>query len=241
MVIINPSSYCALALDNISSLNDVRHIINITKPFFDTYKIGLELFTRFGCSVIDVVANSGKKIFLDLKYHDIPQTVENAVKVASRLGVHYLTIHTQGGTKMMKAACNAAHSILEEGITPPKIIGVTLLTSIDSKTLLNELNVSVSIEQHIKILALRAVDALLDGIVCSAIDLPQVKPLLPDGFEIITPGIRLPTDSFHDQKRVATPKEAIQNGATLIVVGRSVTESKDPQAAASEIIKNIES
>jgi orotidine-5'-phosphate decarboxylase len=234
------SSLLALALDNLHSPTDVRTLVSQTKDYFGTFKVGLELFTRYGPSILDIVFESGRKVFLDLKFHDIPQTVANAVRSASRLGVQYLTVHTQGGTEMMKAACAAARSAGNEGLSPPKIVGVTLLTSIDAIALLNELNVSVAMEQHIKILALRAVDALLDGIVCSAADLPYVKPLLPDGFDIITPGLRLPQANTHDQKRIASPKEAVKNGATLLVIGRAVTEDKDPSAAAEKILKSLE-
>lgn len=234
------TSILALALDNLTTTAAVQSLISQTKAYFGTFKVGLELYTRFGPSIIDTVLASGRKVFLDLKFHDIPQTVSNAVLSASRLGVQYLTIHTQGGTEMMKAALSAVRKADEEGFAPPKIIGVTLLTSINASMLLNELNVSVAMEQHIKILALRAVDALLDGIVCSASDLPHVKPLLPDGFEIVTPGIRLEKGAVHDQKRIATPKEAIQNGATLLVIGRAVTEDKDPASAAEKIIQSIE-
>jgi len=233
------SSYLCLALDNLSSPEKVETLIKSTKNYFGTYKVGMELFTRFGPSILDPIFKENKKVFLDLKYHDIPQTVANAVISASRLGVQYITLHTQGGSSMMKAATSSAIKAAEEGLCPPKLIGVTLLTSIDSAILLNELNVSIALEQHIKILALRSIDALLDGIVCSAADLPYVKPLLPEGFEIITPGIRLCDGSTHDQKRIATPSQAIQNGSTLLVIGRAVTEASDPIAAAEKIMLSI--
>lgn len=234
------SENLALALDNLRSPADVRSLVAQTKHCFGTFKVGLELYTRFGPSILDCVFESGRKVFLDLKFHDIPHTVANAVLAASRLGVHFMTVHAQGGSEMMKAACSAAREANSEGLAPTKIIGVTLLTSIDASALLNELNVSVALEQHIKILALRAVDALLDGIVCSAADLPHVKPLLPDGFEIVTPGIRLKHGDTHDQKRVTTPKEALQNGATLLVIGRAVTEDKNPADAAEKILASLE-
>jgi orotidine-5'-phosphate decarboxylase len=234
------SPLLCLALDNLRTPADVRSLVASTRTFFGTFKVGMELFTRYGPSILDPVFESGKKVFLDLKYHDIPQTVANAIMSASRLGVQYVTLHTQGGSTMMKAATEAALKAAEEGLCPPKLIGVTLLTSIDSTILLNELNVSVALEQHIKILALRAIDALLDGIVCSAADLPHVKFLLPEGFEIITPGIRLAEGPAHDQKRIATPRQALSNGATMLVIGRAVTAAKDPALAAEKILKSIE-
>jgi orotidine-5'-phosphate decarboxylase len=233
-------SFLCLALDNLKTPSDVRALVASTGPYFGTFKIGMELFTRFGPPILDPVFKSGKKAFLDLKYHDIPQTVANAVLSAARLGVQYITLHTQGGSTMMKSATEAALKAAEMGLTPPKLIGVTLLTSIDATMLLNELNVSVALEQHIKILALRAINALLDGIVCSAADLPHVKFLLPDGFEIITPGIRLSEGPAHDQKRIATPKQAIAGGATMLVIGRAVTEARDPAQAAEKILKSLE-
>jgi orotidine-5'-phosphate decarboxylase len=232
--------YLCLALDNLKTPEDVRGLIASTRSYFGTFKIGMELFTRYGPSILDPVFESGKKAFLDLKYHDIPQTVAKAVLSASQLGVQYVTLHTQGGSTMMKAATEAALKAADQGLCPPKLIGVTLLTSIDATMLLNELNVSVALEQHIKILALRAIDALLDGIVCSAADLPHVKFLLPEGFEIVTPGIRLAQDPSHDQKRIATPKQALSNGATMLVIGRAVTDAKDPAQAAENLLKSIE-
>jgi orotidine-5'-phosphate decarboxylase len=234
------TSFLCLALDNLKTPEEVRALVSSTRQYFGTFKIGMELFTRYGPSILDPVLESGKKAFLDLKYHDIPQTVANAVLSASRLGVQYVTLHAQGGSTMMKAATEAALKAADQGLCPPKLIGVTLLTSIDSTMLLNELNVSVALEQHIKILALRAIDALLDGIVCSAADLPHVKFLLPEGFEIITPGIRLAENPAHDQKRISTPKQAILNGATMLVIGRAVTESQDPAQTSEKILKSIE-
>lgn len=236
----NVSSKLCLALDNLKTPEDVKNLVAATSPYFETFKVGLELYTRFGPSILEPVFSSGKKVFLDLKFHDIPQTVANAVESASRLGVQYLTLHTQGGSTMMKAATAAVLKASDKGLCPPKLIGVTLLTSIDQTMLLNELNVPIAMEQHIRILAVRAMEALLDGIVCSAVDLPYVKPLLPEGFEVITPGIRLPDGPTHDQKRIATPTQALSNGATMLVVGRAVTESNDPAQAAQKFIQFIQ-
>ena len=228
----NYSSRLCLALDNLKTPGEVRSLVAATAPYFGTFKVGMELFTKFGPSILDPVFDANKKAFLDLKFHDIPQTVANAVMSASHLGVQYLTLHAQGGSTMMKAATTSVLKAADQGLHPPKLIGVTLLTSIDASMLLNELNVPISMEQHIRFLALRAMDALLDGIVCSAVDLPHVKPLLPDGFEIITPGIRLPDGPTHDQKRISTPHDALANGATMLVIGRAVTEAPDPAQAA---------
>jgi orotidine-5'-phosphate decarboxylase len=234
--------YLALALDGLQEINQLERIIDQTSKFCGTYKIGLELFTRFGPCLIDIIRKSKRNIFLDLKYHDIPNTVAKAVQSASRLGVQYCTIHTQGGAAMMAAAVSAARSALEKGLLPPKLIGVTLLTSIDEQCLHQELNVDLPLADYILHLVGLAIASGMNGIVCSAADLPFIKrqlPVVPLGFEIVTPGIRRKGSGAHDQKRTATPDEAISFGATLLVIGREVTLASDPAIAAQAIIDDL--
>jgi orotidine 5''-phosphate decarboxylase, subfamily 1 len=237
----NPSDYIAIALDNLEELGRIKDLINQTKPFCAVYKVGLELFTRYGPSVLDCIHEADRAVFLDLKFHDIPNTVAKAVTAASQLGVQYCTVHTQGGKAMMSAAVAAARASRNKGIIPPKLIGVTVLTSIDANCLRDELNVGLSVERQVQSLAGLAVAVGMDGIVCSAADLPKVKKTLPETFEIITPGIRSSGNAVHDQKRVATPAEAVANGATLLVIGREVTQAADPVAAAQAILSDISS
>jgi orotidine-5'-phosphate decarboxylase len=237
----SPSDYFAIALDNLDDPGRIQKLINQTKLFCSTYKIGLELFTRFGPPILDCIRDAERRIFLDLKFHDIPNTVAKAVISASRLGVEYCTIHAQGGMAMMSAAVAAARASREKGVIPPKLIGVTVLTSIDAHCLRDELNVGLSVEQHVQSLAGLAVAAGMDGIVCSAADLPKVKKSFPENFEIITPGIRFAGSADDDQKRVATPAQAILNGATLLVIGREVTQAIDPAFAAKAIASDIAS
>lgn len=225
----------ALALDNVSSLDDIHNLVDQTAPSIGVFKIGLEQFTRFGPPVLDVVRMAGRKIFLDLKFHDIPNTVAQAVEAAGALGVDFITIHTQGGVEMMRAARAAAQKCPR----PPRILGVTLLTSIGEESLRNELTVTQDASSYVRHLAGLARDAGLDGIVCSAADLPAVKPHLPASFEIITPGIRPAGTAAHDQKRIATPAEAIKNGATLLVLGRAITGAVNPGDAARAILLEI--
>jgi orotidine-5'-phosphate decarboxylase len=227
--------YLALALDNISSLQALSTLIFTTAPWIGVFKIGLEQFTRFGPPVLDLVRKADRKIFLDLKFHDIPNTVHKAVLSACDLGVDYLTIHTLGGIGMMRAAMEAANVSRRPKTPPPKIIGVTLLTSIDADCLNNELSVAQNLADYVRHLAMLAIQAKLDGIVCSASDLLAVKPVLPCNFEIITPGIRPAGVGTNDQKRTASPEEAIKNGATLLVLGRAVTETSDPVKIVEEI------
>jgi len=240
-MIKKPSDYLAVALDNIEDLSRITSLIDQTKEFCSTYKVGLELFTRFGPSVLDCIRDSARNIFLDLKFHDIPNTVAQAVISASRLGVRYCTVHAHGGKSMMMAASQAARASREKGFQPPLLIAVTVLTSIDASSLSSELNVGVSLERQVASLANLALISGMNGIVCSAADLPIVKNSLPESFEIVTPGIRRKGSNSHDQKRTATPIEAISGGATLLVLGREVTSSSNPEGVLKEIADDISS
>jgi orotidine-5'-phosphate decarboxylase len=232
--------YLALALDNRSSLDDLRRLIDETASSIGVFKIGLEQFTRFGTPLFDLVRAAHRKIFLDLKFHDIPNTVGKAVEAAAEREVDYLTIHISGGSAMMRAAASAANLVKTKTTRAPKIIGVTLLTSIDAGSLQSDLAVPLPLDEYVRRCAAGAVAARLDGIVCSAADLASVGPLLPDTFEIITPGIRPAGASSHDQKRIATPAEAMAGGATLLVLGRAVTEAVSPGQAAAAIANELE-
>lgn len=227
--------YLALALDNCSETSKILDLVEATKEYIGIFKIGLEQFIRFGPEIVKTVQKHGIKIFLDLKLHDIPNTVAKAVASAAELNVQYLTIHTSGGYEMMKAASDAA----KKWKNSPKLIGVTVLTSIDQTALNNELNVPGRVSSQVASLACLAVSAGLDGIVCSAADLPEVKPIIPDGLEIITPGIRPAGADVGDQKRIATPQQAIEQGATILVIGRPITGAEDVGIAAKEILRSI--
>ena len=227
--------HIALALDNINEIDDLKALISKTSDSVGVYKLGLEQFTRFGPAVLDVVRSADRKIFLDLKFHDIPNTVAKAVRAACGLCVDYMTIHTQGGIDMMKAAAQEAAAATHR----PKILGVTLLTSIDQMALNDELAVSLTTGRYVQFLAQRAAEAGIDGLVCSAADLEAVKASIPAHFEIVTPGIRPAGADVNDQKRVATPQWALQNGATLLVIGRPITGAPDPGEAAREILAGL--
>jgi orotidine-5'-phosphate decarboxylase len=236
---ISPCNKIALALDNESDLSKIKSLITATMPWIGVYKIGLEQFIRFGPPVLETVRATGRKIFLDLKLHDIPNTVAKAVSAACDLGVDFLTLHTQGGSAMMRAAIKAKQN--HPGNRLPKIIGVTILTSIDTTTLHDELHVDDSIENHVLRLARLSAASGMDGIVCSAAELPFVAPILPKHFDIITPGIRPPGIDVNDQKRIATPAEAIHAGATMLVLGRAITGAADPATAAELVFNEITS
>lgn len=232
----NAKDYIALALDNIDDADALKRLVVDTAENVGVYKVGLEQFTRFGPKALDLVRDAGRKIFLDLKFHDIPNTVAKAVEAACGLTVDYMTVHTQGGVAMMRAAAEAAAKSARQ----PKILGVTLLTSIDQSMLSDDLGVQMKTGEYVRHLAQRAVKAGIGGLVCSAADLETVKPFTPHGFEIVTPGIRPAGADVNDQKRVTTPEWAIKNGATLLVIGRPITGAKDPGRAAEEIAKSVE-
>jgi orotidine-5'-phosphate decarboxylase len=199
------------------------------------YKIGLELFCAEGPAIIQSIRARKKSVFLDLKLHDIPRTVERAVKAAAQHGVEMLTIHSCGGRAMLRAAVDAARS---SGAKPPKLIAVTALTSLDQKDL-NDLGVSRTPAQQVLSLADLALSCGVDGLVSS----PQEVEILRGRFGprpiLVTPGIRLPGEDAGDQKRVATPAAAVKAGANFLVVGRPILEAADSAAAARAILKEL--
>lgn len=234
--------YLALALDGLQEMHQIQSMVEQTREFCGTYKIGLELFTRFGPAVLEAIKKADRNIFLDLKFHDIPNTVAKAVHSASHHGVHLCTIHTQGGKAMMSAAVEAGRCSREIGLAPPRLIGVTVLTSIDEQSLRLELNVDRPVADHVLHLSEMALASGMDGIVCSAADLPYVKARLrgvPENFEIITPGIRSLGSAKHDQKRTATPAEALALGATILVIGREATSAKNPAQVLQTILYEL--
>ena len=158
-----------------------------------------------------------------------------AVAAESEHSIDYLTIHTIGGFEMMKVAVQATRNVEK----PPKLIGVTILTSIDQQALNTDLRISGSVTDQVAHLAQLAVKAEMDGVVCSALDLPSIRKHLPASFEIITPGIRLAGSDTGDQKRVATPQQALEKGATILVIGRPITAAEDPNGAAKRIFESI--
>ena len=197
-------------------------------------KVGKELFTSCGPEIIEWIKMKGFKIFLDLKYHDIPNTVKKACFVASEMGVSILNVHASGGSEMMVAAKEG----VDKSNNAPYLIAVTLLTSMDS-SILKEIGITSSIEQQISKLAISASNSNLDGIVCSANDIVHIKKLLPKKFLYVTPGSRLGGDSIDDQKRITTPLEAIKKGSNILIVGRTITKAKNPEVVINNILNQI--
>lgn len=227
----------ALALDNLNEISKLTSLISETSQWIGIYKIGLEQFVRFGPPVLDIVRKADRKIFLDLKLHDIPNTVAKAVESACDLEIDFLTLHTQGGLEMLKAAALAKSKHTKTRL--PKLIGVTVLTSIDTAALNNELRVPGSVEAQVTHLARMAMTSGIDGIVCSAADLSFVTPVLPPHFDIVTPGIRPSGSDVNDQKRIATPSEALSAGSTVLVLGRAITAAQHPGKAAEAVFREL--
>jgi len=194
-------------------------------------KIGKEMFTHFGPEFVKLVVAKGFDVFLDLKFHDIPNTVAKAVKAAADLGVWMVNVHASGGRRMMEAA----KAILEPyGDKAPLLIAVTVLTSMDQSDLA-ELGIELTPAEQVKRLALLTKSAGLDGVVCSSHEAEELKALLGKSFKLITPGIRPAGSEAGDQRRIKTPKQAIESGSDYLVIGRPITKAQDPVAVLNEI------
>jgi orotidine-5'-phosphate decarboxylase len=198
------------------------------------YKVGLQLYTAEGPQIVRDLVGSGRQVFLDLKLHDIPNTVGAAVKEAARLGVSMLTVHAAGGGKMLHAAVDAARNTN----ACPMILAVTVLTSLDSRDL-EHAGVRGSVVDQVSRLAALAISSGCHGVVASAQEAGTLRSEFGDDFLIVTPGVRPAGRGHGDQARVVTPAEAIASGASFIVVGRPITEALDPAAEAREILAQI--
>lgn len=197
-------------------------------------KVGKELFTRSGPALVEDLQRMGFDVFLDLKFHDIPQTVAGAVRAAAELGVWMVNVHASGGRRMMDAAreaiANSAHQ--------PLLIGVTVLTSMSDEDL-QELGYNHSVHERVLQLAARVADSGLDGVVCSAMEASALRAARGQGFCLVTPGIRLAGDDAADQRRVVTPADAMKLGSDYLVIGRSITAAADPLAALQRVHREL--
>jgi len=204
-------------------------------------KLGLEFFGAHGPSGFDHVAKSGMPIFLDLKLHDIPNTVAKAIRALMPLKPIIMTIHTAGGPAMMKAAATAATEAAAAVNCPrPIIVGVTILTSLDESDLA-AVGLGTPVEEQVVRMARLARESGLDGVVCSPFEISAIRAACGTGFKLVVPGIRPAGSASGDQKRIMTPQEAIGRGADYIVIGRPITEAADPAAAARAIAAELDS
>ena len=223
-----------VALD-VSSASQAQRIVQTIGDAATTYKVGKQLFTAEGPQVVRDLVASGRKVFLDLKFHDIPHTVAAAVRSACELGVSMLTVHASGGSKMLKAAVEAA----AQSSAKPLVLAVTVLTSFTDADL-EEIGVpGTALDQVLRLGAL-ARTAGCGGLVASAKEAKELRRELGEGLAIVTPGVRPAGSAAGDQARVVTPADAIAAGSTYLVVGRPILDAPDPAKAAADIISEIE-
>ena len=229
-----------LALD-VDDFKKADELVGKLSDYVGVFKIGSQLFTAEGAKVVNMVNERGGKVFLDLKFHDIPNTVARAAEVATKLGVYIFNVHTPGGYEMMKAAAEATAKTSQGlGIRKPIILGVTLLTSINQEILEKEIGIKKRLEEQVVHLAKLAKAAGLDGVVASSWEIKEIRKACGEDFVILTPGIRPTGKSSDDQKRVMTPREAIKLGADFLVIGRPIRDASNPVEAAKEILKEME-
>ena len=233
----DPRDRLIVALD-VATMDEAAALLDRLQGVVGAWKIGSQLFTACGPSAVELVQKRGGAVFLDLKFHDIPNTVAGAVREATRMGVFMLNVHASGGSPMLKAAAEAARQATREfSVARPLCLAVTVLTSLDRALLQRELNVPLSVEGHVLHLAGLAKAAGLDGSVCSPQEIRAVRNALGREWVIVTPGVRPAGSEAGDQARVATPEAAIRAGADYIVVGRPITSAPDPKAAATAILE----
>jgi len=208
-------------------------------PVVGAFKIGKELFTAVGPDIVRRIRATGASVFLDLKFHDIPNTVAKAVASAVRLDVQMLTIHASGGSEMMRAAEESAQkTVAQAGLNAPLVLGVTVLTSSDANTLA-EIGCEPNPGKQVERLAKLAVNAGLRGLVCSPLEIAQLRQMLPASVQLVTPGIRTGAEKADDQKRTLSPREAMDAGASWLVIGRPITAAPNPREAAEKILATL--
>jgi|SRR5882724_25704 len=229
-----------VALD-VEGGDEALRLVTTLSGYTRRFKVGSQLFTAAGPDVVRKIVAAGAQVFLDLKFHDIPTTVAAAAAEATRLGVFMFNLHAAGGREMIvRAVESASEAAMKSGQEPPLVLGVTVLTSTDSRTL-QETGIARSVEEQVLGLARLSAEAGLNGVVASPREARLIRASIDQpGFVIVTPGIRPTEASKDDQKRVMTPLEAIRAGADYLVVGRPITAASDPISAVQQIISEIE-
>jgi len=234
----DPKDKIIFALD-VDHFTEAQRWVNLLKDHVGIFKVGKQLFTHAGPKVIDMIRQKGQRVFLDLKYHDIPNTVAKAGEEATKLNVTMFNLHALGGFEMMKKTVEGSRAAAKSlGIPKPLILAVTILTSMDEAAL-KEVGVQGSIPEEVGRLAFLASKAGIDGVIASPQEIRTIRDRCGDKFLIVTPGIRAPSDKKDDQKRTLTPKEAVSAGANYLVIGRPIKEAKDPLEAVQKIVEDI--
>jgi orotidine-5'-phosphate decarboxylase len=227
-----------VALD-VSTLEQARSLVAELHDLADMFKVGLELFCSHGPRAVETVLEQGGRVFLDLKYHDIPNTVAGAARAAVRMGVSMFNLHIAGGAEMMMAALEAALQEAGSDVVP-RILGVTVLTSLGAGQLRDELGLVRPPAEQVVFWAKQARDCGLSGVVASPQEILSIRQHCGNGFLIVTPGIRPAGSATDDQKRISTPGAALHAGADYLVVGRPITRASEPRQAALAIIEEME-
>ncbi|MBQ4647079.1 MAG: orotidine-5'-phosphate decarboxylase [Candidatus Gastranaerophilales bacterium] len=229
-----------LALD-VEDIEVAKKLVDELSPYIGTFKVGLQLFCGYGLEIVNYIKEKNSDFFLDVKLHDIPNTVEKASYNVIKNGANFFNVHATGGIEMMKAAKKGALEAAQKyGKKKPLVLAVTVLTSINQQTLTNELSNTKSVEDFVIQLAKNAKLAGLDGVVASAKELKAIKKELGEDFIVLTPGIRPAWSATNDQQRIATPSGAIKDGADFIVLGRAVTSAENKIEAIEKIYKEIQ-
>jgi orotidine-5'-phosphate decarboxylase len=228
-----------VALD-VETVRQARELFSALRETVGMFKIGSQLFTAAGPDFVREIVRAGSRVFLDLKFHDIPNTVAAASREAARLGVSMFNVHAAGGSEMMKRAAEAVTEVSErEGLSRPAVLAVTVLTSMEAATL-EEVGVSSGPPEQVARLARLAAGCRIDGVVASPQEVALVRLTVErEDFVIVTPGVRPLGSATHDQKRVLTPAEAFRAGADYLVVGRAILDASDPAAAAQRILEEM--
>jgi orotidine-5'-phosphate decarboxylase len=229
------SSPLILALDVEDQAKAIK-LCFLLRDKIKIFKVGLQLFLSEGKSIVEAINSLGGEVFLDLKFHDIPNQVANACVSAARMNVKMLTVHTSGGLEMMKKARGAVENL--EIKNRPLLLGVTVLTSFNQE-LINEIGINKEITEQVVFLAGLAQKAGLDGVVASPFEINAIRENCGDDFLIVTPGIRYDNKSADDQKRVLSPSEAMKFGADYLVIGRPILKAEDPLVAVENILREI--
>jgi orotidine-5'-phosphate decarboxylase len=238
-VSINAMQNPIIAALDVPSVERALQLAEDLAPVVGAFKIGSELFTSAGAQVVKSIRARGTPVFLDLKFHDIPNTVSKAVAAAVQLDIQMLTIHTSGGTEMMRQAEQSAQERARELNRPaPLVLGVTVLTSLDGNQL-TEVGLEPNVGRQVERLAGLAVKAGLRGLVCSPLELVALRQIVPREIQLVTPGIRGANDRADDQKRTLSPREAIDAGATWLVIGRPIYAAPNPREAAERILASL--
>lgn len=235
---MDPRERLIFALD-VEHFGEAQRLVGLLRGHIGLFKVGKQIFTHAGPKVIDMIRRKGEHVFLDLKFHDIPNTVAKAGEEAAKLGASMFTVHSMGGYEMMKRAVESSRNVAKQlNVPKPLILAVTILTSMDQATL-EEVGIQTPLEDQVIRLAALAKKAGVSGVIASPREISLIRKHCGPDFLIVTPGVRPVSATKDDQKRTLTPGEAVRAGADYIVVGRPIKDAEDPVKAADEIVREI--